>query len=270
MGAGASLFGQGSKDEKDKDKRQRKGDKKDKKDKKGKKDKKDKKGEKEKSVTKVPERPKRRADPVRIERIDKTQRAAADSQRGEGGNPNSRTISGRGLGNNINTLDVGPDDGPNELSDAEKEYWTSRFDSARTDNSDSVPISQLALISEFAGNPLIYRLLNVFDSNKDGSLSLEDFHEAVFSISRAQRREFKAVIAFRMYDVDEDNLVNKDDMMVILQEIVGEEVPRDVLETTVTQTIQAYDGDKDGALTIDEFKRLVDAGDVDVLFGYVP
>eukprot|EP00976_Prorocentrum_cordatum_P114553 1195865-Prorocentrum_minimum.AAC.5 len=98
----------------------------------------------------------------------------------------------------------------------------------------------------------------------------QDFHEALFAISRAQTPEFKPVILFRIYDVDEDGLVNKEDMIAVLSDVIGEEVPRDVLEAIVTQTIHAHDWNDDMALNVDEFKRLLDSGDMDVLFGYVP
>eukprot|EP00976_Prorocentrum_cordatum_P114555 1195865-Prorocentrum_minimum.AAC.7 len=118
MGAGASLFGKGRKDEKDKEtKRHRKGDKKSKKDKK---DKKGKKGEKEiKEKPPVPERPKRRADPQRILRQDKVAAAQRALQPDIGSSP--------GLGVNVDPYaSVKSNAAPSELSEADKQYWTSR------------------------------------------------------------------------------------------------------------------------------------------------
>mmetsp|Transcript_46232 Transcript_46232/g.77062 ORF Transcript_46232/g.77062 Transcript_46232/m.77062 type:complete len:231 (-) Transcript_46232:354-1046(-) len=230
MGAGASLL-LGKASKDEKDKKMRKKKKKDK-------------------PKKVKEPQKRLADPVRMVRQDKL---AA-----------TKRLSGLQAPD-----DVADAPTRDPLSASDEQYWNARFGNLRGVES-TVPISKLVLLTEFAGHPLIGRLLSLYDEDSDGQLSLEDFLKALMALRRAQTHQFKAEIAFRVYDVDEDNLVSQEDMLTILQEAVGEEVPRAVLEATVVQTILAHDMDKDGALNFKEFKRLIDESDVDVVFGYWP
>ncbi|KAM9727857.1 A-type potassium channel modulatory protein KCNIP2 isoform 3-T3 [Menidia menidia] len=102
-------------------------------------------------------------------------------------------------------------------------------------------------------------LFEAFDTNKNGSVSFEDF---VFGLSIILRGTINDRLnwAFNLYDLNKDGCITKEEMLDIMQSIydmmgkytyptMHDEAPREHVESF----FQKMDQNKDGVVTIDEF-----------------
>uniref|UniRef100_A0A3P9A8Y1 Kv channel-interacting protein 4 n=1 Tax=Esox lucius TaxID=8010 RepID=A0A3P9A8Y1_ESOLU len=102
-------------------------------------------------------------------------------------------------------------------------------------------------------------LFNAFDTNKDGSVSFEDFVMGLSILLRGSVQE-KLNWAFNLYDINKDGYITKEEMLDIMKAIydmmgkctyplVKDDTPRQHVELF----FQKMDKNKDGVVTIDEF-----------------
>uniref|UniRef100_A0A3Q3BQ02 Potassium voltage-gated channel interacting protein 2 n=1 Tax=Kryptolebias marmoratus TaxID=37003 RepID=A0A3Q3BQ02_KRYMA len=102
-------------------------------------------------------------------------------------------------------------------------------------------------------------LFEAFDTNKNGSVSFEDF---VFGLSIILRGTVNDRLnwAFNLYDLNKDGCITKEEMLDIMKSIydmmgkytyptMQDDAPRDHVENF----FQKMDQNKDGVVTIDEF-----------------
>nr|XP_043902303.1 Kv channel-interacting protein 4 isoform X1 [Solea senegalensis] len=102
-------------------------------------------------------------------------------------------------------------------------------------------------------------LFEAFDTNKNGSVSFEDF---VFGLSIILRGTVNDRLnwAFNLYDLNKDGCITKEEMLDIMRSIydmmgkytyptMQDDAPRDHVESF----FQKMDRNKDGVVTIDEF-----------------
>lgn len=104
---------------------------------------------------------------------------------------------------------------------------------------------------------LIFR---VFDENKDGAIEFEEFIRALSVTSRGNVEE-KLDWAFRLYDVDSDGYITREEMYNIVDAVYqmlgnqakdnAEESPRE----RVDKIFEQLDKNHDNQLTLDEFKE---------------
>ncbi|KAG0190554.1 Neuronal calcium sensor 1 [Apophysomyces sp. BC1034] len=97
-------------------------------------------------------------------------------------------------------------------------------------------------------------VFNVFDGDKNGTIDFKEFICALSITSRGR--------AFQLYDIDNDGFITYDEMLHIVDAIykmVGSMVKlqpdEDTPEKRVTKIFDLMDTDKDGRLSMDEFKE---------------
>lgn len=110
--------------------------------------------------------------------------------------------------------------------------------------------------SKFAS--LVFR---VFDENKDGAIEFEEFIRALSVTSRGSLEE-KLVWAFKLYDVDNDGYITRDEMYSIVDAIYQMLGTQTKLEDEddnprqrVDRIFDQLDKNHDNKLSLDEFKE---------------
>ncbi|KAG2439135.1 hypothetical protein HXX76_004502 [Chlamydomonas incerta] len=115
---------------------------------------------------------------------------------------------------------------------------------------------------ELGGNPFVPHLFKLFDSSGDGSLSLEEFTQALEYFGQLDNEEEQYKFAFRIYDQDGDGFISSEELFNVLQTLMGAAVPDSQLEQVVYNTMSEFDRDGDNKLDMQEFKALLSRDDL--------
>ena len=113
-----------------------------------------------------------------------------------------------------------------------------------TSNADHVELEQ---------NPLVRRVIDVLDKNKDGSISFFEFVHGLNSLSAGASSEEKLRFAFQIYDMNNDGFISNGELFTVLKMMVGNNLTDVQLQQLVDRTIIKGDKDHDGKLSFDEF-----------------
>lgn len=76
----------------------------------------------------------------------------------------------------------------------------------------------------------------------------------VFNGSRDLTAE--RAVAFRLYDIDGDNMVGRDDLEQMLQLVIGEQLGEERVKTIAQRALDELDVDGDGKLSFSEFGKV--------------
>jgi len=76
-------------------------------------------------------------------------------------------------------------------------------------------------------------------------------------------REEKLRFAFRMYDLDGDDKISKEELLAVLTMMVGANISEDQLVSIAERTIMEADEDKDNLISFDEFSKVLQRTDVE-------
>ena len=87
--------------------------------------------------------------------------------------------------------------------------------------SGDLDIDEFLRIPELKQNPLVRRVVSIFDKNKDGTISFEEFVTGLSQLY-SNDEEAKIRFAFKVYDNDEDGYITNGDLFNVLKMMVGE------------------------------------------------
>jgi len=76
-------------------------------------------------------------------------------------------------------------------------------------------------------------------------------------------REEKLRFAFRMYDLDGDDKISKEELLAVLTMMVGANISEDQLISIAERTIMEADEDKDNLISFQEFNKVLERTDVE-------
>ena len=70
-------------------------------------------------------------------------------------------------------------------------------------------------------------------------------------------------VAFRMYDLDGDDRISKEELLAVLTMMVGANICEEQLVSIAERTIMEADTDKDNLISFQEFKKVLERTDVE-------
>eukprot|EP01130_Rhizamoeba_saxonica_P014762 TRINITY_DN647_c0_g1_i2.p2 TRINITY_DN647_c0_g1~~TRINITY_DN647_c0_g1_i2.p2 ORF type:complete len:133 (+),score=36.63 TRINITY_DN647_c0_g1_i2:385-783(+) len=112
-------------------------------------------------------------------------------------------------------------------------------------------------IPELAMNPLLERVLQIFDENKDNEIEFKEFINSLSVFSGTGNKEAKLKFCFRVYDIDGDGFISNGELFHVLSMMVGNNLNDVQLQQIVDKTIIDGDTTGDGKISYEEFKILV-------------
>lgn len=71
------------------------------------------------------------------------------------------------------------------------------------------------------------------------------------------------LVAFKLYDLDNDNFISKEELLAILHMMVGANISEEQLTSIAERTILEADLDKDQKISFDEFFTALSRTDVE-------
>ncbi len=132
-----------------------------------------------------------------------------------------------------------------------------KFNALDKDKSGTLEPEELLSVPGLVKNPLVRRVINVLDENKDGKISFEEFVTGLATLSTGSDDQSKVQFAFRVYDFDNDGFISNGDLFQTLKMMVGDNLSDVQLQQLVDRTIAQSDDDGDGMLSFDEFQKVV-------------
>lgn len=116
-----------------------------------------------------------------------------------------------------------------------------RFNKLDKDNSGQLEPEEFFDIPALSQNPLVKRVISIFDRNHDGKISFVEFITGLASISTNANDEEKMRFAFMIYDCDSDGYVSNGDLFNVLKIMIGNNLNDVQLQQLVDRTIVKAD-----------------------------
>uniref|UniRef100_A0A2S2P1A7 Calcium-binding protein p22 n=1 Tax=Schizaphis graminum TaxID=13262 RepID=A0A2S2P1A7_SCHGA len=150
----------------------------------------------------------------------------------------------------------------------------SRFTSLDRGDLGTLSREDLLRIPELAINPLGERIVDLFHVDSGNNCDRINFLQFMRGLSKFRpirpnkpnkqnNRMEKVKFAFDMYDVDNDGMISKDELLVILHMMVGANISEEQLSIIADKTISEADIDEDGLISFDEFNKTFEKSDIE-------
>ena len=137
-----------------------------------------------------------------------------------------------------------------------------RFRKLDLDNNGSLSVEEFMSLPELQQNPLVQRVIEIFDQDGNGEVDFREFIEGVSQFSVKGDKQQKLKFAFKIYDVDKDGFISNGELFTVLKMMVGNNLKDWNLQQIVDKTIIYADKDGDGKISFDEFCWLVEGLDI--------
>ena len=117
-------------------------------------------------------------------------------------------------------------------------------------------------LPELQQNPLVHRVISIFDTDQNGEVDFKEFIQGVSQFSVKGDKQSKLKFAFRIYDIDNDGYISNGELFQVLKMMVGSNLNDTQLQQIVDKTILLADKDNDGRVSFDEFCAVVGNTDI--------
>jgi len=154
----------------------------------------------------------------------------------------------------------------------------SRFTSLDKNGNGHLMKEDFMRIPELAINPLASRIINLFCSQSDdpdqAANETVNFRQFMKTLARFRpvkvkgknelnSRVEKLRFAFNMYDLDNDEKISRSELLNVLHMMVGANISEEQLGSIADRTIMEADEDQDGAISFEEFVKVMEKVDVE-------
>ncbi|XP_036365612.1 calcineurin subunit B type 1-like [Octopus sinensis] len=137
-----------------------------------------------------------------------------------------------------------------------------KFRKLDVDKSGSLSIDELSFFPESRMNPLVQRVIDIFDADGNGEINFKEFIDGLSQFSVKGDKQTKLRFAFNVYDMDKDGFISNADLYKSLKLMVGANLEDVQLQQVVDKTIIYSDTDGDGKISFEEFCAVVSSMDV--------
>ena len=125
-----------------------------------------------------------------------------------------------------------------------------------TKTSMVMPRDQFLGLPVMKHNPFKFRIFSIFCEDGE-SMNVREFVHFLSIFSDGASLEVKAYFAFLIYDVNEDDFLDKDDLAFIIENIVANDLGRKEIKVILNSILAEADYDGDGKLSLAEFQHVV-------------
>ncbi|CAM4789807.1 unnamed protein product [Rotaria magnacalcarata] len=122
-----------------------------------------------------------------------------------------------------------------------------------TFDADEIRRLEFMSIPELQQNPLVQRVIDIFDTDGNGEIDFKEFIGGISQFSVKGDKESKLRFAFKIYDMDKDGFISNGELFQVLKMMVGSNLKDSQLQQIVDKTIINADKDGDGKISFDEF-----------------
>ncbi|CAN8095809.1 unnamed protein product [Discula destructiva] len=137
-----------------------------------------------------------------------------------------------------------------------------RFMKLDKDNSGTIEREEFLSLPQINSNPLATRMISIFDEDGGGNVDFQEFVSGLSAFSSKGNKEQKLAFAFKVYDIDRDGYISNGELFIVLKMMVGSNLKDQQLQQIVDKTLMEADLDKDGKISFEEFKKMVENTDV--------
>ncbi|KAM9476557.1 calcineurin B homologous protein 1 [Clarias gariepinus] len=153
----------------------------------------------------------------------------------------------------------------------------SRFHSLDKGENGALSREDFQRIPELAINPLGDRIINAFFSEGEDQVNFRGFMRTLAhfrpvedneknkdpNIEPLNSRSNKLLFAFRLYDLDRDDKISRDELLQVLRMMVGVNISDEQLGSIADRTIQEADTNGDMCISFTEFIKVLEKVDVE-------
>jgi len=137
-----------------------------------------------------------------------------------------------------------------------------RFMKLDKDNSGTIEREEFLSLPQVSSNPLATRMIAIFDEDGGGDVDFQEFVSGLSAFSSKGNKNEKLQFAFKVYDIDRDGYISNGELFIVLKMMVGNNLKDIQLQQIVDKTIMEADKDRDGKISFEEFKNMVENTDV--------
>eukprot|EP00928_Gymnodinium_smaydae_P038960 TRINITY_DN26737_c0_g4_i1.p1 TRINITY_DN26737_c0_g4~~TRINITY_DN26737_c0_g4_i1.p1 ORF type:complete len:177 (+),score=38.62 TRINITY_DN26737_c0_g4_i1:88-618(+) len=132
-----------------------------------------------------------------------------------------------------------------------------RFRALDEDGNGQLDPNEILGVAELTENPLVQRVISVFDKDSSGTVSFIEFLLGLSKLAAGTSEEAKLQFAFSIYDVNKDGYISNGDLFQVMKMMVGDNLGEVQLQQLVDRQMVIADVDGDGKLSFEEFKNAV-------------
>ncbi|GCC18877.1 hypothetical protein chiPu_0018101 [Chiloscyllium punctatum] len=154
----------------------------------------------------------------------------------------------------------------------------SRFTSLDKGENGTLCREDFQRIPELAINPLGDRIINAFFPESEDQVNFRGFMRTLAHFRPIEEsdkskdprvpeplnsRNNKLLFAFRLYDLDKDDKISREELLQVLRMMVGVNISDEQLGSIADRTIQEADQDGDLSISFNEFQKVLEKVDVE-------
>ncbi|KAA6367368.1 MAG: putative Calcineurin subunit B [Streblomastix strix] len=128
-----------------------------------------------------------------------------------------------------------------------------RFRRLDQDRNGVLSMDEFKQIPELANNPLLERLISIFDTNHDDCVDFDEFISGLSIFGSDASIERKLKFLFDVYDVDGDGFISNGELFYVLKKMTGTNITDEAIQQLVDRTILDTDTSGTGKISLADF-----------------